>query len=104
MLLRCLKVMKMAKIVQACHKAGFSGYKNAHAMGNTIEARIDPRDTNLVKITMQIKVANDAPNARGTNARKVPAEVATPLPPLNFMKGENVWPKMAKIPTAKDHW
>ena len=82
--------MKMAKTVQACHKAGFAGYKNAHAIGNTIVAKIDPRDTNLVKMTMPTKVVNDMPNARGTNARKAPAEVATPLPPLNFMKGENV--------------
>ena len=55
MLLRCLKVMKMAKTVQACHKAGFAGYKNAHAIGNTIVAEIDPRDTNLVKMTMHKK-------------------------------------------------
>ena len=81
MLLRCLKVMKMANKVQACQRAGLVGYNSAHAMGSIIEARIDPRDTNFVKATTQIKVTKDVPNAKGTSARKVPAEVATPLPP-----------------------
>ena len=104
MLLRCLKVMKIAKSVQACQSKGLDGCKNAHATGKIIEAKIDPSDTNLVKTTTPIKVTKDTPNAIGASARKVPAEVATPLPPLNLIKGENVCPKIAKIPAANDQW
>ena len=95
--------MKIASTVQACQSAGFDGYKKAQAMGNTIDAKIDPSDTNLVKRTTHTKVAKLVPNACGTRARKVPAEVATPLPPLNFIKGENVCPKIEDMPTANDH-
>ena len=65
-------------------------------MGKTIDAKIDPKDTNLVQVTTTIKVTKELPIAKGANARKVPALVATPLPPLNFIKGENVCPKIAK--------
>ncbi len=95
--------MKMANTEQACQSAGLDGYKKAHAMGNAIDAKIDPSDTNLVRITIQTKAAKLVPNASGTKARNAPAEVATPLPPLNPINGENVCPKIDETPTANDH-
>ena len=52
-------------------------------MGKTMDAKIDPKDTNLVQVTTTIKVTKELPIAKGASARKVPALVATPLPPLN---------------------
>ena len=61
---------------------------------------MDPRETYRVIATVEKNTAMADAKTIGINAKKVPADVATPLPPLNLIKGEKVCPKIAKNPTA----
>ncbi len=49
-------------------------------------ANIEPSDTNLLNKTVNMNTNNASATGMGISAIKTPADVATPLPPLNFRK------------------
>ena len=63
---------------------------------------IDPRDTYLVLETIRINVINDNNTGKGCKARKTPAAVPTPFPPLKPAKTVHIWPQIA--PPVFDTW
>ncbi len=53
-------------------------------------ADIEPRETNLLNHTVTTNTTKASATGIGTSAMKTPADVATPLPPLNFRKIVNM--------------
>jgi hypothetical protein len=51
-----------------------------------------------VSTTVTPQTTNPISTAHGARARKTPALVATPFPPLNPTNTENTWPRMAAAP------
>ena len=52
--------------------------------GNATAPAMEPTDTYLVNATARMNTTRAIKSAYGASARKTPAVVAMPLPPLNF--------------------
>lgn len=63
-----------------------------------MEAKIDPKDTNLKNLYTTQKTKTAPKQVIGVRTKKTPNAVATPLPPLNPKKGENICPNTAQTP------
>jgi hypothetical protein len=68
---------------------------NHAARGKTTAPAKDPTDTRRETAKANAKTSKATPMGPGSNARKTPADVATPFPPRNRTHGDQVWPATA---------
>src|SRR5258708_12312205 len=66
-------------------------------IGRTTAAVMEANETYRVSQNTIIQTPTPISVATGANARSAPAEVATPLPPLNFSHGGYKWPRTLDI-------
>lgn len=74
--------------VPICQISGFCEWIRYDKIGKATEATIEPRETKRVIKRITRKIPRLMPSATGAIARKKPADVATPLPPLNLRNGD----------------
>jgi hypothetical protein len=66
-------------------------------IGKATVATTEANETYLVSQNTIIQIATPMSVATGVNAKRAPAEVATPFPPLNFSQGGYTCPRTADV-------
>ena len=79
----------------------FEDVKNHVAMGRHTDALIEPMETWRLARNMARKTNREIKAGTGTRAKNTPADVATPLPPRNERKTDQLCPAMAEKPAAE---
>ncbi len=80
-----------------------AAFNNTNINGNEITAHNAARDEILEIIATEIHIKSMMIAALGLYTDKTPNPVATPLPPLNLRKIENICPRTAVNPIMPSH-